>query len=88
VTELMQAQNSQVIFVNKTSCQISIFAVCGDCDNGVFNLSNEVIVNPNDFWVFEDTTAPIGGCSGPFAFLRLALGPFATYDNMPMVVKH
>lgn len=82
ITELMSAQNSPIIFVNKTSCQISVFAVCGDCETEVFNLSDEVVVNPNDFWVFEDTTAPIGGCTGSFAFLRLALDPFATYDNI------
>lgn len=78
----MQAQNSPIIFVNKTSCQISVFAVCGDCETEVFNLSDEVVVNPNDFWVFEDTTAPTGGCTGSFAFLRLAIDPFASYDNI------
>ena len=61
---------------------MSIFAVCGDCDTEDFNLCNEVIVDPDDFWVFEDTNAPIGGCTGSFAFLRLALDPFVTYDNI------
>lgn len=78
----MQAQTSPIIFVTKTSCPISIFAVCGDCDTEVFNFSNEVIVDPNDFWIFEDTTAPVGGCFGSFAFLRLALSPFTPYYNI------
>lgn len=81
-THVMQAQNSPILFVNKTTCPISIFAVCGDCSSGVFDLSDEVIVDPDDYWVFEDAQAPTGGCTGPFAMLRMAIPPFGTYDNI------
>ncbi len=68
------AQSNPVLVVNKTSCDLHIWAYCSsnmeDCDWSDLNISSEVIVPGFSTYLFTDVNPPESGCEGFFAFYR------------------
>ncbi|MFN2424667.1 MAG: hypothetical protein ABR572_12920 [Cryomorphaceae bacterium] len=79
------SQNPGVLFANKTSCEISVAAGCGDCSLQDIEISEFQIIQPNDFLLFDEALSPAFGCEGDFALFRFAFPPFDVYQTITFV---